>query len=108
MGLFKSKEERRLERDIKIRQGIRRIEKAIEKTFDLTPAGIIKTLDLKKPIFQSTSNYGHFGRDGFTWEKTDRADKLKRDAARAGNGTKARAAARKSVKKTAKRKKAKA
>ena len=53
-----------------------RIAAAVEKTFDLTPAGIISTLDLKKPIYQSTSNYGHFGREGFTWEKTDRAEAL--------------------------------
>ncbi|MFW6291920.1 MAG: methionine adenosyltransferase [Spirochaetota bacterium] len=56
-----------------------RIEQAIEKTFDLTPAGIISTLDLKKPIYQSTSNYGHFGREGFAWEKTDRADALAKE-----------------------------
>jgi S-adenosylmethionine synthetase len=55
-----------------------RIEKAVEKTFDLTPAGIVKTLDLKKPIYQKTSNYGHFGRDGFTWERTDKAEELKK------------------------------
>ncbi len=56
-----------------------RIEQAIEKTFDLTPAGIISTLDLKKPIYQSTSNYGHFGREGFAWEKTDRAEALAKE-----------------------------
>ena len=55
-----------------------RIAEAVKKTFDLTPAGIVKTLDLKRPIFQSTSNYGHFGREGFTWEETDRIEKLKR------------------------------
>ena len=38
----------------------------------------MKTLDLKKPIFQKTSNYGHFGREGFTWEKTDRTEDLKK------------------------------
>jgi S-adenosylmethionine synthetase len=53
------------------------IARAVEKTFDLTPAGIISTLDLKKPIFQATSNYGHFGRDGFSWEKTDKTEELK-------------------------------
>ena len=55
-----------------------RISEAVAKVFDLTPAGIIKTLDLKKPIFQSTSNYGHFGREGFSWEKTDRTEELKK------------------------------
>ena len=53
-----------------------RIAKAIEQVFDLSPAGIIRTLDLKKPIYQATSNYGHFGRDGFTWERTDKAEAL--------------------------------
>ena len=54
-----------------------KIEKAVEQTFDLTPGGIITTLDLKKPIYQKTSNYGHFGREGFTWEKMDRTEELK-------------------------------
>jgi S-adenosylmethionine synthetase len=49
-----------------------RIAEAVEKVFDLTPAGIITTLDLKRPIYQATSTYGHFGRDGFSWERTDR------------------------------------
>jgi S-adenosylmethionine synthetase len=55
-----------------------RIEAAIKKVFDLSPAGIIATLDLKKPIYQATSNYGHFGRDGFSWEKIDKAEELQR------------------------------
>ncbi|MBR3209926.1 MAG: methionine adenosyltransferase [Bacilli bacterium] len=41
----------------------------ISNSFDLTPSGIIKFLDLKKPIYSRTTNYGHFGRDGFSWEK---------------------------------------
>jgi S-adenosylmethionine synthetase len=47
----------------------------IEENFDLTPYGIIKMLDLKRPIYRSTAAYGHFGRSGerFTWERTDRA-----------------------------------
>lgn len=53
-----------------------RIEKAVEAVFDCTPAGIVKTLDLKKPIFQQTAAYGHFGREGFRWEETDKADAL--------------------------------
>ncbi len=53
------------------------IEKAVKQVFDLTPAGIIKTLDLCKPIYQATAAYGHFGRSEFSWEKTDKADALK-------------------------------
>jgi S-adenosylmethionine synthetase len=54
-----------------------KIEKAIAATFDLTPAGIIRTLDLLKPIYRETVNYGHFGREGFSWERTDKAEALK-------------------------------
>jgi len=50
--------------------------KAVNKVFDLTPAGIIERLDLKKPIFRETAAYGHFGRKGFTWEKLDYIDKI--------------------------------
>ena len=55
-----------------------RIEQAIGTVFDLTPAGIIRTLDLKTPIYQNTSNYGHFGREGFAWERTDQVDALQK------------------------------
>lgn len=55
------------------------LESAIREVFDLRPYGIIKMLDLLKPGYRSTASYGHFGRDEFTWEKTDRADAL-RDA----------------------------
>ena len=41
----------------------------IKNNFDLTPAGIIEYLDLKKPIYTKTTNYGHFGKDELTWEK---------------------------------------
>lgn len=54
------------------------IEKAVREIFDCTPAGIIKTLDLRRPIYQPTASYGHFGREGFPWEKTDMADALKK------------------------------
>jgi S-adenosylmethionine synthetase len=54
-----------------------KIEKAIADTFDLTPAGIIRTLDLLRPIYRETAAYGHFGRDGFSWERTDKAEALK-------------------------------
>jgi len=55
-----------------------KIEKAIRKVFDMTPAGIIKTLDLKRPIYKKTACYGHFGRPEFRWEKTDKVGELKR------------------------------
>jgi S-adenosylmethionine synthetase len=55
-----------------------RIEKAVEKVFDLSPAGIIKTLDLRKPVYLKTAAYGHFGRPEFSWEKTDKVDALKK------------------------------
>jgi S-adenosylmethionine synthetase len=53
-----------------------RIIQAIQKVFDFSVAGIIKTLDLLRPIYQETSCYGHFGRDSFTWEKTDKVEAL--------------------------------
>jgi len=51
----------------------------VEKHFDMTPGGIIKRLDLRRPIYAKTASYGHFGREEeeFTWEKTDYADVLK-------------------------------
>jgi S-adenosylmethionine synthetase len=55
-----------------------RIEKAVSKVFDLSPAGIIKTLDLRKPIYLKTAAYGHFGRSEFPWEKTDKVEELKK------------------------------
>jgi S-adenosylmethionine synthetase len=54
------------------------IEKAVEEVFDLTPGGIIRTLDLKKPVYLKTAAYGHFGRDGFSWENTDKVEALKK------------------------------
>lgn len=54
----------------------KKLAQAITKVFDLTPAGIISRLDLKKPGFLKTAAYGHFGRDEFTWEKLDYVDKL--------------------------------
>ncbi len=56
------------------------IASAILQTFDLRPAAIIKDLDLRRPIYQNTAAYGHFGRSDkeFTWERTDRADDLRR------------------------------
>ncbi|RJQ36111.1 methionine adenosyltransferase, partial [Candidatus Microgenomates bacterium] len=55
-----------------------KIEKAIRDVFDMTPAGIIKTLNLKRPIYRQTASYGHFGRPEFPWEKTDKAVQLKK------------------------------
>ncbi|MDR1863610.1 MAG: methionine adenosyltransferase [Treponema sp.] len=55
-----------------------RIEDAIKTVFDLSPAGIIKTLDLRRPIYQKTASYGHFGRNEFPWEKTDKVEELKK------------------------------
>ena len=56
------------------------IVKRVRAVFDLTPYGIIEMLDLIRPIYRQTAAYGHFGRElpDFTWEKTDRADALKR------------------------------
>ena len=54
------------------------IAQAVKEVFDCTPAGIIKTLDLKKPIYQATAAYGHFGRSEFSWEKTDKVEQLKK------------------------------
>lgn len=52
----------------------------IDRHFDLRPFGLIKMLDLIKPIYRATSNYGHFGREEFSWEKTDKAEQLAEDA----------------------------
>ncbi len=54
------------------------IEKAAEKVFDLSPAGIIQMLDLRRPIYLKTASYGHFGRSEFPWEKTDKVEDLKK------------------------------
>ena len=52
------------------------IVKGVRKIFDFTPLGIIKRLDLRKPIYQKTAAYGHFGRKEFSWEATDAASEL--------------------------------
>ncbi|MCZ6480614.1 MAG: methionine adenosyltransferase [candidate division NC10 bacterium] len=58
----------------------------VRKHFELTPAGILKALDLRRPIYKQTAVYGHFGRSepDFTWERIDRADVLSREAGRVG------------------------
>jgi S-adenosylmethionine synthetase len=55
-----------------------RIAAAVRSVFELDPAGIIRTLDLKKPIYRRTASYGHFGRDGFSWERTNKVEALKK------------------------------
>ncbi len=52
------------------------IAKIIKKVFDLRPLAIIKQLKLDRPIYRATSNYGHFGRQGFSWEETDKVDQI--------------------------------
>ncbi|MBR6834816.1 MAG: methionine adenosyltransferase [Oscillospiraceae bacterium] len=56
------------------------IQAAVTEIFDFTPGGIIRALDLRKPVFAATSAYGHFGRPDadFTWERTDKAEALKK------------------------------
>ena len=63
-----------------------KIVEAVEKTFDLRPGAIIRDLDLRRPIYEKTAAYGHFGREDpdFTWEKTDRAEALRAAVAEAG------------------------
>lgn len=57
-----------------------KLTKVVSNVFDLSPAGIIETLDLRRPIYESTATYGHFGRmeEGFTWEICDRVEELKK------------------------------
>ena len=59
------------------------ITELIRANFKLTPKGIIEALDLRRPIYRPTATYGHFGRSGssFTWERTDKADLLRKEAA---------------------------
>ena len=58
------------------------IEELVNKNFDMTPYGIVSQLNLKRPIYKKTASYGHFGRNEpeFTWEKTDKAEILKKGA----------------------------
>jgi S-adenosylmethionine synthetase len=61
-----------------------KLTKVVRRVFDVTPLGIIKHLNLRRPIYRQTAVYGHFGRneEGFTWEKTDKVDILKKEVAR--------------------------
>jgi S-adenosylmethionine synthetase len=61
---------------------VEKIEELVRANFDLRPAAIIRDLDLRRPIFKKTAAYGHFGRNDadFTWEKTDKADAIRKMA----------------------------
>ena len=59
-----------------------KIEKAVRKVFSFKPADIVKQLDLLRPIYKKTTNYGHFTKSDLPWEKTDKADALKAAAAK--------------------------
>ncbi|MDO8730139.1 MAG: methionine adenosyltransferase [Candidatus Omnitrophota bacterium] len=65
------------------------LEKSVRGLFDLTPAGIIRDLKLRRPIYRKTAAYGHFGRNeaGFTWEETDKVDALKKAVGRHGGSS---------------------
>jgi S-adenosylmethionine synthetase len=67
---------------------VARIEELVNEHFDLRPAAILRDLDLRRPIYQKTAAYGHFGRDDhdFTWERTDKADTLRAAAGLAVSG----------------------
>jgi S-adenosylmethionine synthetase len=54
----------------------------VRNVFKLTPRGIIETLNLRRPVYRETASYGHFGRTGpgFTWERADRADAIRKEA----------------------------
>ena len=60
----------------------KKIEELVRENFELRPTGIINSLNLRRPIFAKTAGYGHFGRElpEFTWEKTDKADILRKEA----------------------------
>jgi S-adenosylmethionine synthetase len=64
------------------RLDMRQLETLVRKHFDLTPRGIIESLALRRPIYRATSYHGHFGRDGFPWEATAKAEAIARDAGR--------------------------
>ena len=59
-----------------------KISDLVRDTFELTPRGIMKSLELRRPIYKKTASYGHFGREDpdFTWETTDKADTLRQQA----------------------------
>ncbi|UCD07233.1 MAG: methionine adenosyltransferase domain-containing protein, partial [Candidatus Aenigmatarchaeota archaeon] len=61
---------------------VEKILEVVKKHFNLMPSGMIKQLDLQRPVYRKTSVFGHFGREDpdFTWEKTDLAETLRREA----------------------------
>ncbi len=59
-----------------------KLEALVRRHFDLTPYGIRRMLDLHRPIYRATAAYGHFGREAFPWEQTDKADALRSGASR--------------------------
>ena len=54
------------------------ISQIIDKVFDLRPSALIDYLQLRNPIYANSSNYGHFGREGFSWEMTNKAEEIKK------------------------------
>jgi S-adenosylmethionine synthetase len=58
-----------------------RLAEIVRENFKLTPREIIEALDLRKPIYRNTAAYGHFGREGFSWERTDKVEALRRASA---------------------------
>ena len=54
-----------------------RIVKCVQEIFDLRPAAIIADLDLRTPLYRATAAYGHFGREGFPWERVNRVDDIR-------------------------------
>jgi S-adenosylmethionine synthetase len=60
----------------------RAIAELVQDNFDLRPGAILRDLELRRPVYQPTAAYGHFGRtgDSFTWERTDKADQLRTQA----------------------------
>ena len=64
------------------RMGDEALSEVVDKVFDARPAAIIEQLDLRRPIYKATSSYGHFGREGFPWEETDRGAALQAAASK--------------------------
>jgi S-adenosylmethionine synthetase len=79
------------------------LEKYIQAEFDMRPKAIIEQLDLLKPVYKKTAAYGHFGREEFTWEKTDRAAKMRDDLSRPSAVTATNGAAPESKKRRGKK-----
>jgi S-adenosylmethionine synthetase len=80
----------------------------IAANFDMRPRAIIEQLDLLRPIYRPTAAYGHFGRKGFTWERTNRAKKMAKDLLGAGGRAatkkaKSTASAKPAIKRAAKK-----